>query len=377
MRLHPAAERRQPLGGLADNGGARPDEGEDLLECCGQHPAVVGQPQHAVTDTIGRHEHSLLHAEAVHQDIGVAIVVFVSLQEGGILVGLGAQFVTQVPDDVGNGPPPLHHIAATGKIIVDDGHVFPPGLPAQERGADTRPAERCPGRQERSLRVMRIGMVYEVRDALSQVGIGDLLEHTPLFVPRMGERGKGFGRNPRLAVETGSRGGRFYGLEIQRPDEAVGERLPEFAHRDIGIFVIFEDVGRENVAGGRFIRNSQALLPGERSHRPVEILGKKFRNRRTPVAQEPRRGLLVVDHEAHDGRKPAAQRIVVTPGELGFHIVRPGLGLAFPAVEQHAIEQPAGQRAVVQASDVAGELRPGPVGRQFIALPPGSFGRGR
>ena len=198
-------------------------------------------------------------------------------------------------------------------------------------------------------------------DPFRRIDVRNFFEHLEMLVPRMGERSEGFRRDARFAVQAGCRRRRFDRLEVQRAYVPFGKRLPELAHRDVRIFVIFEDVRRENIAGGGFVRDRQALFPGPSRHVAEEVFGEEVADDPPPVVQKARGLFRGVDHVTEQGRDPFSQAVARAFDEFFFHFRRPCLGFAFPTVEQHAVEQSAGQGAAGfgEPADISVELRVG------------------
>ena len=123
-----ADQRGRTLRGVSDDGRAVVYERIQLFGGLGQHPGGFGQPQDAVSDSLGRNDPAVIDLQAVQQDVGVAVVVFESRREGDLLVGLVVDLVSEVPQDVGDGFSPFEQVAAARQVSRKFGHVFPPGL---------------------------------------------------------------------------------------------------------------------------------------------------------------------------------------------------------------------------------------------------------
>ena len=114
-------------------------------------------------------------------------------------------------------------------------------------------------------------------------------------------------------------------------------------------------------------------------HVSVKVFRHQVPDNIPPVAQESESRFRTVDYVAEQSRDPFPQRIVCTGFEFGFHIFCPCLGLAFPAVEQEAVEESVCKRPSFssQPSDISVELRIGAGSRELVAFPSCPFFRSR
>ena len=171
---------------------------------------------------------------------------------------------------------------------------------------------------------MCIGVEHKVGHAVQQILVGHVLQHLPVFVPGEDKRGERFCRYTGFAVHSCGRGRGTYGFVVAVVQE-VGERLPEFAHRHVGKFVIFHWVGRRNVATRGFIGAGQPVCVGQTAHFAEEVVHEKTVQCLAPVHQETCGGFWAVNHKAEEGRHPLFQGIAGNAAEVLWHVLCPGL----------------------------------------------------
>ena len=85
---------------------------------------------------------------------------------------------------------------------------------------------------------------------------------------------------------------------------ALPQRLPEFTHRDVGIFVVLHYVSGDYVTLGSLELHVESLGMGQVGHPLEEVFTIKGIHEAPPVDQEPARSLLVGDSVAQQGRNP-------------------------------------------------------------------------
>ena len=225
---------------------------------------------------------------------------------------------------------------------------------------------------------MSVGVEHQVGDPFRKVHVGDILEHARMFLPTEFKRGERLCGDPALAIHPGGGNAGLHRLELEAAHVVLTPRMPEFAHRHVGMFVELKDIAGDHVAHGGFVADRKPSGATEFCHASEKMANCQIVDGGTPVAQE-KLGSLGVGHDvARQRGQPPPQRIAAELPELRFHVAGPCLPAAFPTVEQHAFEQTLVERPAIgcQASDVAGEMRLGTSGGEFVAFPSGGLGRG-
>ena len=355
--------------------GPVPDQALQLFHGLRQHPFIFRNPEDAVTLPFRRAKLPVHHLQAAEEHVRIAVVIFETLREGGQLVGFVAHFVAQVPEHVHHRLAAFLHIADTGQVTGEPGHVRPPGLPAQEGRADTVP-ETGSRRQEAHLGVVGIGMEDVVGYALGHVQVGHLLEHLPVLVPVQVKTGEALGRHPLFPVNMGGRCRGLDGLEVEAAHKIVLDGVPELAHGHVCVLVVLQGVHGHHIGRGGLKLHLHPRLVRQACHLPEEFLVVQLGAGAAPVQKEAGGGFRAVQHIAAQGRHPAAESVMVVLAETGLHVLRPVLVIALPAVHEHSVGQ-AGHRSVLQAPHIVFKLRACALPVQFVAFPAGGFLGGR
>lgn len=195
---------------------------------------------------------------AREQDVGVDLVVVVTLRQGRIVgpVGHRRALAAEV-GDVGDGPALLEQELAAGEILHPRLAHFPPGVGALKVDA--------PFPHGHAGIVVRPGLVSEpVKNeavdstAKSTVAVG--LERVGIIHPagELGKAGETFGGDDVLAVNVADGGSHFYRPAVGLVDVLSG---PEFAHGDV-------------VVGAGLERFERALVGLDHRLEPVRVAGK-------------------------------------------------------------------------------------------------------
>ena len=137
--------------------------------------------------------------------------------------------------------------------------------------------------QEIDLRIMCIGMEYVVRHSFHEMEIGNLFQHLPMLIPSQRKRGERLRCHPRLAIQTGRRGGRLDRLKVQRTDVIGHGRLPKLAHRHIGILEELHNIRREYIARSGLVGDGKSLLLRQGSHPSKELIDKQIVDGLPPI----------------------------------------------------------------------------------------------
>ena len=167
--------------------------------------ACIGNPHQSVSDAVGCHPLSVLHVQAGHESIGIAIVILVAFGERLSLVGLLLYLVAQIPEHIRDGFSSLQQECVSCQIRGETAHIWPPGLLAQERSADAS-AEGCPRLVSVGIGVVSISMEHHVCHSIQNILVGHLAQHAQVLIPCEVEAGEGFSRYAWFTIHACGRG---------------------------------------------------------------------------------------------------------------------------------------------------------------------------
>ena len=152
--------------------------------------------------------------------------------------------------------------------------------------------------------------------------------------------------------------------------------LPELSHRHIGPLVILHGATREDVSCGGLVLYGHAVAVCILRHSTVEIVHKQAVLCPTEIIEELRRLLQVIYHIAKQSRYPHLQFISCLLEESLGHAPRPCLGIAFPTVHQHVVQQSL-ERSSLQTSHITVILIVHQLRVKLVDLPACGLGRSR
>ena len=137
-----------------------------------------------------------------------------------------------------------------------------------------------------------------------------------------------------------------------------------------------EQVSRKRVAERRLVLHRKAVRVRQFREATVVVFLDQLAEQTAPVAQKTFRFGRRTDHPAEDGRQMAHGEIAAPCSKGRVQPVRPVVAIAFPAVHDHAVEQPL-QRPFREPSDIRGVVRLDSARRKLRAFPARRlFGRG-
>ncbi|MPM58612.1 hypothetical protein SDC9_105444 [bioreactor metagenome] len=200
-----------------------------------------------------------------------------------------------------------------------------------------------------------------------------------MFIPSKVERGERFCRHPLFSVTPRGRDGRSDRLEFNAPHKRIRAWLPEFTHGNIGMFVVFQNISGKNITRCRLKRDRQSVFIGQLFHLPKKVFHQQIVEGHAPVTKKPRCILRIIHHIPEQGRQPGAKGVTPLIIKYFIEIGRPGLRLAFPTIQQDALQQSVFQRSISfnQTPDVPIKVRSYTARVEFGCLPARCFGRGR
>src|SRR3989339_1680638 len=99
---------------------------------------------------------------------------------------------------------------------------------------------------------MGISVENQMCYAFGKVHIRNIFQHARMLIPAEGKGSKSFGSNPWFPVKACRRHTGLNRFKFETTDKCFGPWLPEFAHRNICILVVFKNICREDISRRRF-----------------------------------------------------------------------------------------------------------------------------
>ena len=288
-----------------------------------QASAVIGNPHQPITDTLGGYPLPVLHIQARHKGICIAIVILVSFREIRFLIGLLLNLIPQIPKHVRYRFTTLKQVSIARQIGSETAHIRPPGLLTQERRPDTS-AKRGPRLILIRVGIVRVSMKDHMRYPIQDILVGHFAQHTQMLIPVEVKTCESLGRHTRLAIHTCGRGSgtdRFV-VSIVEP---MAHGLPKLRHRHVGPLVILHRTTGKDIASGRLVLNRHTIPMGILCHSSIEIVHKQAVLRHPEIVEKLRSLLRIVYYVTKQGRNPCLQFVTRLPTESLRHAISPRL----------------------------------------------------